>query len=62
MPHDILTWRGLELLDQIASDRVCEFVTTWPDNVVIEVRRCPCGQVTARKAREDDTLVVARRR
>jgi hypothetical protein len=48
--HDPQAWRGFELLDLIASDRVCAFATSWPDDVVIEVRRCTCGQVTARKA------------
>jgi hypothetical protein len=49
--HDADAWRRFELLDQIESERLCALVTNWPDDIVIEVRRCACGEVTARKLR-----------
>jgi hypothetical protein len=47
--HDVDAWREFELLDQIESERLCALVTSWPDEAVIEVRRCTCGEVAARK-------------
>ena len=40
----------LELVERIDGERVREILTSWPDAAVIEVRRCTCGQVVARKA------------
>jgi hypothetical protein len=42
-------WHDLELVESIATDRVREFVTMWPDNVTIEVRQCVCGVFIARR-------------
>jgi hypothetical protein len=50
MDCDVQAWRGLDLVERVASDRVREFVTIWPDDTVIEVRRCACGQLIARKS------------
>jgi hypothetical protein len=44
-------WKEFERVGQIASERVREFVTSWPDSAVIDVRRCRCGHVIARKSR-----------
>jgi hypothetical protein len=43
-------WRELELVERIGSERIREFVTSWPDDTNVEVRRCACGRVTARKS------------
>jgi hypothetical protein len=43
-------WRELELVERIGSERIREFVTSWPDDTSVEVRRCACGRVTARKS------------
>jgi hypothetical protein len=51
-------WRTFELVEQIASDRVREFVTIWPDHAVIEVRRCACGQIIARKTRPEEVCAL----
>ncbi len=48
---DAQAWREFELVERVASERLQEFVTIWPDDTVIEVRRCACGQVVARKLR-----------
>jgi hypothetical protein len=42
-------WSELALLDRITSDRVREFVTSWLDCEVVEVRTCVCGRALARK-------------
>ena len=46
-------WQSLELVERIGSERVREFVTIWPDDRAIEVRRCACGLPIARVARRD---------
>jgi hypothetical protein len=43
-------WRELELVERLACERVREIVTAWPDDTTIEVRRCRCGHVIARKS------------
>jgi DNA-directed RNA polymerase subunit N (RpoN/RPB10) len=45
------SWHELELVERIADERVRDFVTSWRDDVMIEVRRCTCGRVIARKVR-----------
>lgn len=49
-PHG---WQSLELVERIASDKVREFVTIWPADRAIEVRRCACGLPIARVAARD---------
>ena len=44
------TWGALNLVGRITSEQIGEFVTSWPDSEVIEVRSCACGQALARKA------------
>ncbi len=44
-------WRRLELVERVGPERVREVLTTWPDDVIVEVRRCLCGRALARKAR-----------
>jgi hypothetical protein len=52
-------WDELELVERIVSERVQELVTSWPDAEAIEVRRCPCGQIIARKSRRPSDAVRA---
>jgi hypothetical protein len=47
---DPSAWRDLELVERIASERVRELVNGWPEGATVEVRRCTCGHVIARKA------------
>jgi hypothetical protein len=47
--HDASAWRLLELVDRIARERLTEVVTTWPDELTVEVRRCTCGGLMARR-------------
>jgi len=44
------TWGALNLVGRITSEQIGEFVTSWPQSEVIEVRSCACGQALARKA------------
>jgi hypothetical protein len=46
--HDAASWRRLELVDRIARERLAAVVTTWPDGISVEVRRCTCGDLMAR--------------
>jgi hypothetical protein len=48
--YDADEWCEFQLVDRMTSEQVREFVTNWPDYMVIEVRRCACGQVIARKS------------
>jgi hypothetical protein len=57
--YDARAWRGFELVEQIAGERLRAFVTSWPDDAVIEVRRCACGQVVARKSRRPGALLAS---
>ncbi|MGO9834164.1 MAG: hypothetical protein ACLP1X_08120 [Polyangiaceae bacterium] len=50
MTYDANAWREFQLVDRMTSEQVREFVTNWPDCAEIEVRRCACGQVIARKS------------
>jgi hypothetical protein len=49
-------WFEFELLERMASDRIRELVTRWPDQAAIEVRRCTCGHVIARTLRSSAAL------
>jgi hypothetical protein len=42
-------WVELALVERITSEQVQEFVTIWPVDAVIEVRRCTCGQAISRR-------------
>ena len=43
-------WRALECVDRIVAARVRGLVTVWPDDVVVDIRRCrACGGAIARK-------------
>jgi hypothetical protein len=47
--HDVAGWRRLELVDRLADERLTQVVTSWQNEVIIEVRRCACGELMARK-------------
>jgi hypothetical protein len=47
--HDAAAWRRLALVDRFALDRLTEVVTIWPAGMAIEVRRCTCGGLMARR-------------
>jgi hypothetical protein len=42
-------WHRLELVERMLEPEIRTQVTTWPDGIVIEVRRCSCGSSIARK-------------
>jgi hypothetical protein len=47
---DAARWQQLVLLERIGSDHVRTLVTSWRDDVSIEVRTCvSCGDPIARK-------------
>jgi hypothetical protein len=47
---DAVGWQALVLLERIGSDHVRTLVTSWRDDVSIEVRKCvSCGDPIARK-------------
>ena len=48
--HEAKAWRELELVETIGSERIREFALSWPNDTSVEVRRCTCGRVTARKS------------
>lgn len=41
------SWRGLPQLHVLLGARL-GFLTAWPEQSAIEVRRCPCGRELAR--------------
>jgi hypothetical protein len=43
-------WERLELVEWMAADAIRGLVTSWPQEIAIEVRRCrACGAPIARK-------------
>jgi hypothetical protein len=43
-------WRRLEVVERIGADRIRPLVTSWPNGIAIEIRRCrSCGASIARK-------------
>jgi hypothetical protein len=44
-------WGSLELVERLVAARIRAMVTSWPDDVAIEIRRCrACQGVIARKS------------
>jgi hypothetical protein len=43
-------WRRLAVVERILTGRIRALVTSWPEGIVIEIRRCTsCGASIARK-------------
>ena len=48
--YDGARWRSLVLLEELRHDQLGDILSAWPWqlDVVLEVRRCRCGQPVAR--------------
>lgn len=43
-------WQELGFVERIVADNIRGLVTSWPEGIAIEIRRCPsCGASIARK-------------
>jgi hypothetical protein len=58
--HHAKSWQALPVAARLGAHEVSRNVVDWPEGMLVEVRRCTCGQLMARKIEGDSQQLPAR--